>query len=129
MDLRRAGRILRRGIRLRCPRCGAGTLFRNAFSMHPECANCHLWFEREQGYFVGAIHINYAVTASLLIVGFFTVDYVIEIPLLQQLLLGGAFCLVFPVCFFRYAKSLWVSVDFIFDPPEATDQPRRVPSS
>src|SRR6059036_1247037 len=33
--------------------------------MHERCAACGLRYEREQGYFVGAIYINYAVTVAI----------------------------------------------------------------
>src|SRR5436309_124222 len=65
---RQANRLFRtlgRAVRLRCPRCGATALFRGWFSMADACALCGLRFERVQGYFVGAIYINYAVTAGV----------------------------------------------------------------
>ena len=53
----RALALLWRGMCLRCPRCGARTLFRTWFAMHERCAVCGLRFEREQGYFLGAMYI------------------------------------------------------------------------
>jgi hypothetical protein len=29
--------------------------------MNDECAVCHLWFEREEGYFLGAMIVDYAI--------------------------------------------------------------------
>ena len=48
--------------RLRCPRCGRAPLFRGWFRMNAVCAVCDLRFERAQGYWVGAIYVNYAAT-------------------------------------------------------------------
>src|SRR3989449_8806554 len=65
---RGSGRVLRilgRGLRLRCPRCGRAALYAGWFAMHPRCEACGLRYEREQGYFVGAIYLNYAVTAGV----------------------------------------------------------------
>src|SRR5438876_9733709 len=67
----RLTRALGRAVRLRCPRCGETPLFRGWFSMAEACALCGLRFERAQGYFVGAIYVNYAMTAVLTIGGFF----------------------------------------------------------
>src|SRR5438046_7136701 len=67
MDPGRATRILRRGLKLRCPDCGLGPLYRKAFRMHTHCEYCGLIYEREQGYFVGAIYINVMATESLLL--------------------------------------------------------------
>jgi uncharacterized protein (DUF983 family) len=49
-----------------CPRCGTGkiyptSIFSSLPKMNDECAVCHLWFEREEGYFLGAMIIDYAL--------------------------------------------------------------------
>ena len=36
--------------------------------MHAECGHCRLRFEREPGYFLGSIYINYGFTALLVTV-------------------------------------------------------------
>ena len=123
MDLRRVGSLLSRGIRLRCPRCGAPTLFRGPFSMYPDCVTCHLRFEREQGYFVGAIYINYAVTAIIMIAGFFWLEYLIKPSLAWQLILWGSFGVVFPLFFFRYSRSLWLAIEYMFNPEDLPADP------
>ena len=89
--------------------------------MYPDCVNCHLRFEREQGYFVGAIYINYAVTAVIMIAGFFWLDHLIKPPLAWQLILWGAFGIIFPLFFFRYSRSLWLATDYIFNPEDLSD--------
>ena len=118
MGIREIGRILSRGVRLRCPRCGEGPLFAGLFSMHPQCPHCALTFEREQGYFVGAIYINYAATTLIAIAGFLMLDYFTPISLSQQLLGWGVFAILFPLFFFRYSRSLWLSVDYLFNPAD-----------
>ena len=50
-------RMLLRGATKRCPRCGGGNLFRHYFSMVPECPRCGLKFDREPGYWTGAIAV------------------------------------------------------------------------
>ena len=67
----RLTRAMVRAIRLRCPRCGATPLFHGWFRMAEACALCGLRFERAQGYFVGAIYVNYGVTTILAVAGFF----------------------------------------------------------
>ncbi|HXN18848.1 MAG TPA: DUF983 domain-containing protein [Candidatus Binatus sp.] len=49
-----------------CPRCGTGkiyptSIFSSLPKMNDECTVCHLWFEREEGYFLGAMIIDYAL--------------------------------------------------------------------
>lgn len=118
MSLRRICQILIAGIRLKCPRCGGGPVFFGFFKMHPECPRCHLRFEREQGFFVGAIYLNYGATVAIAVPGFFILDYLTAITLFQQLLWWGAFALLFPLFFFRYSRSLWLSLVYMFIPEE-----------
>jgi len=116
MFMQRVGTALRRAANLACPRCGARTLFRGAFAMHETCAVCHLTFEREPGYFIGAIYINYAVTTLISIAGFLLLDAYAGLSLTTQLLLWSAFAIVFPLLFYRYSKSLWLAIDHLFSP-------------
>lgn len=84
--------------------------------MRPTCPTCQLKFEREQGFFVGAIYVNYAVTVLIVLPGFFLLDYYTGISLSQQLLLWSAFAAFFPILFFRHSRSLWLSVVYVLDP-------------
>jgi uncharacterized protein (DUF983 family) len=108
--------VLLRGVRLRCPRCGEGKLFRGWFSMYPNCSGCGLKFQREPGYFLGSIYFNYGLTAFLVTVTYFALFTTTDIS--PQMLLWSltAFCVLFPLWFFRYARSLWLGFDHYFDP-------------
>src|SRR5262245_27991350 len=116
--LARAVRLLVWGVCLRCPRCGARSLFRTWFTMHERCAVCQLRFEREQGYFLGAMYINYGVTVVLALIGSFALEWWTAVSLTQQLLLWVGFGSLFPVLFYRHSRGLWLAFDHIFDPIE-----------
>ena len=98
--MRRLWKALSTAVRLACPRCGARTLFRGVFSMHERCAVCDLKFEREPGYFVGAIYINYAVTAVITIAGFLLLDACARLSITMQIVTWSAFGIAFPLCSF-----------------------------
>lgn len=110
--------IFTAGLRLKCPRCGEGQLFSGMFKMYTECDNCHFKFEREMGYFVGAMYINYGVTIFVAFAGYFALDYLTSISFLQNFILWIVFCALFPIIFFRYSRSLWLSLDYIVDSSE-----------
>ena len=110
MSLSRTRQIMMRGVRLRCPRCGEERLFTGFFSMREQCKHCLLVYEQEPGFFVGAIYINYAVTAILAMVGFLLLGMYADVTLTQELILWISFALLFPLWFFRYSRSLWLSV-------------------
>jgi len=106
-------RILGRGLRLRCPRCGRAALYAGWFTMHSRCGVCGLSYEREQGYFVGAIYLNYAVTVGVAVGAVLGLDRVIGLTLVAQLAVGIALAALVPLAFFRYARSLWLSVGYL----------------
>ncbi|HKY09517.1 MAG TPA: DUF983 domain-containing protein [Candidatus Binatia bacterium] len=110
--------MLNHGVRLRCPRCGIGPLYRKAFRMYEDCRHCGLKFEREQGYFIGAMYINYAATIAVAVPGFFLLDAFVGLTINQQLALWVPFAIVFPLAFFHHARSLWLVLDYYFNPPQ-----------
>jgi len=116
MPARSITRALICALKLRCPRCGEPTVFSGPFIMNQECAVCHLQFEREPGYFVGAIYLNYAATAVLAIGGYLLLDAYAALTVTEQVVLWGAFSVVFPLLFYRYAKSLWLTLDHFINP-------------
>ena len=113
--------ILIEGLRLKCPRCSEGQMFSGLFKMCTECGSCHFRFEREAGYFVGAMYINYGMTVFIAFAGYFALDYFTSISFLANFILWIAFCALFPIFFFRYSRSLWLSFDYIFNPSEPPD--------
>jgi len=120
MQFQRAGQLLTRALQLRCPRCGAASLFSGLFTMSSHCRTCGLVFEREPGYFLGAIYINYAITVAIMLAGFFWLEYGIKVPLVYQIFIWSGFGVAFPLLFYRYSKSLWLGLDYCFSPDEET---------
>lgn len=116
--------ILMEGLRLKCPRCGEGQIFSGMFKMRSECGSCHFKFEREVGYFVGAMYVNYGATIFIAFASYFALDYFTSIPFYPNLILWGVFSALFPVFFFRYSRSLWLSFDYILNPSEPPDSRR-----
>src|SRR4029450_9302180 len=94
--------MLSAGLRLKCPRCRVGPLFRRPFSMNSYCFQCGLKFEREQGYFIGAIYINYAATVAIAVPGFFLLDTFTHMTIHQQLALWVPFAVLFPLLSSHY---------------------------
>jgi len=102
-------------------------MFHGWFSMVERCRACKFRFEREQGYFVGAIHLNSAATGLIVIPGCLVLA-ITGVPVTYQLVIAAALCVLVPLLFFRYSKSLWLAMDYFFDPdgtPEAGSRPDR----
>jgi uncharacterized protein (DUF983 family) len=123
-----AGRVLGRALRLCCPRCGSARLYSGYFRMHERCSGCGLRYEREQGYFVGAIYVNYIVTVAVAAGTVLLLDWLVGLSLAQQLVLGIALAALVPLLFFRYSRSLWLSVDYLVTrADERSERNRRRP--
>src|SRR5437899_10038697 len=71
---RRFGARLWSIVRLRCPRCFDGKVFRGSFQMNETCPVCGMRFEREQGYFLGAMYASYFLGGGFLTVFYFTLS-------------------------------------------------------
>ena len=102
-------------IRLRCPRCTTGPIFASLFRMNRQCPVCGLEFEREQGYFVGAMYFSYALALAA------------ALPVIVAMVLLGfgaasiylVSCTLLLVCspfLFRYSRVLWIYLDQVIDP-------------
>jgi hypothetical protein len=86
--------------------------------MHRECPHCGVKFEREPGFFLGSIYINYGLTALIVAVAYPVLlfgGYVAETPLLIGSLV---FVVVFSLFVFPWARSFWLGFDQWRDPRE-----------
>ncbi|MEK6234640.1 MAG: DUF983 domain-containing protein [Planctomycetales bacterium] len=117
-------RVVWRGVRLRCPRCDEGRLFDGWFQMRPCCEHCDLDFRREPGFYLGSIYWNYGSTSLITMASYLIGFLVFKIPS-NTLTMGlSAFCILFPIWFFRYSRSLWLGFDQFWDPkPMTSDDP------
>lgn len=105
--------MLGRALRLRCPRCGDSPLYASLFRMHEICGACGLRYEREMGYFVGAIYVNYAATVAVAAGTVLLLDWFFDLTLVQELAVGVALAVLVPLVFFRYSRSLWLGLDYL----------------
>lgn len=114
--------MLRAILALRCPRCRQGRLFRGLITMEEVCPVCGLVYEREHGYFVGAMAISYGL--AIVVLGALFVLFAVGLrwPLEASLLAAGAAFLLAVPFVFRYARSLWIHLDRRMD-PDAPDPP------
>lgn len=102
--------------RQRCPKCHEGRPFRSLLTMHRACPVCGHVFEREPGYFVGAMYVSYALAIPVYLV----VSEVLELLLRgwsDWVILGLAACLLVPFApiLFRYSRVIWMHLDLAID--------------
>ena len=102
----------------RCPRCRKGKLFthppyhlKKMFSMHKNCPECNLRFEKEPGNFYGAMYVSYAFSTGIFLATAFVLYYFFDDPsinvyLITILIIAG---LLFPLNF-RYSRILFLYI-------------------
>lgn len=115
------GSVLRRAVGLRCPHCGLDALYDGVFRMRERCAECGLRYEREAGFFVGAIYLNYALTVAVGLGGVLLLDAIFPMSLAAELWLAGVAMVIVPVLFFRYARSAWLMMNYLASRPGPED--------
>ena len=86
------------------------------------CGQCGLLFEREPGYWVGAMTINTAVIAILFLGTFGSAVWLTwpDPPWAWISVIVVSLNLLFPVFFYPFAKTLWMAADLTFQ--KVTDQ-------
>jgi uncharacterized protein (DUF983 family) len=104
-----------------CPRCREGRIFRGPLwrtylAMNERCPYCGLKFDREPGYFLGALYFSYALS----------IPPVLVLVLLLWWWTGWRFDVVIAAAFVaylpfvpamtRFARVLWLHLDRHLDP-------------
>ena len=112
------GQVIARGLTNRCPNCGGHALFKpgKLFELADACPDCGLKFEKDEGFFLGAMSLNYGVTlvCYLVPVLLLWVFKVIGGQLAVGLAIGGA--LVVPMLLYRSSRSWQLMLYYSFFP-------------
>jgi uncharacterized protein (DUF983 family) len=110
--------LLARGLRQRCPVCGKGKIFAGFIKTYERCPVCGFTYEREPGYYTGAMAVNLVVTELLLaaIAIPTAASQVVSIPVM--IAMGVTLPILLPLLFYRPTKSLWMSLDHFLHPVE-----------
>lgn len=108
-----------RGIRGCCPNCGGRKIFTGMADLKPTCPSCGLHFEREEGYWVGAMTVLMAVV--LLVFGIFFIGGMVlfwpEVPWTALVWIGVGLNILVPFALYGWSKTVWLGIDMAFSPP------------
>jgi uncharacterized protein (DUF983 family) len=108
-------RAVLRGILKRCPRCGTSGVFRSRFQLKSICPACGMRFEKEEGGFLGAMVLNYALATGLWVVVLtlvlaFTVP---DVPVGWLLVASVIVLIGVPLWFYPRSKTTWAAVEYL----------------
>lgn len=114
-----SGAMIARAVRRRCPRCGEHA-FASWFKMHTDCPGCGLHFEREPGFWVGAVTINTVVIFATFLVTFGGMVLLTwpEVPWAAVLIVTLTINLLVPTLFYPLSKTIWLALELSWHPLE-----------
>jgi uncharacterized protein (DUF983 family) len=114
---------LGRGLVARCPRCGARGILASLFEVAEHCPRCGMRFEREEGYWLGAmalvtgvVLVAFTVIMTVALVAFDDVPWV-GLTVVLVVVNGGL-----PIFGYGWAKTAWMGLDYAFNPATTTEE-------
>lgn len=88
--------------------------------MKTECPVCRLAFFRESGYYLGAMFLNFIISAILIIAIYFFIllvaPQITGISTNLRFLAWMAFAVILSLSLMRHSYSLWLSIDYWIGP-------------
>lgn len=107
-------------LRALCPRCRTGKIFRRSVWLFPgmfeRCPFCNLKFEREAGYFLGAMYIGYGLGIVAIAVLSALVWEVLKWPIVKSTFAGIVLFVPLAPVLTWMARVLWIYMDQAIDP-------------
>jgi uncharacterized protein (DUF983 family) len=108
-------------LRQRCPRCRMGSIFRYSIfrgfpKMHERCPVCDLKFDREPGYFLGAMYVSYALGIVIVTLIAALLWYVTGWWITKDTIWAVVLFLPFAPTITLFARVLWIYLDQTIDP-------------
>ena len=106
----------------KCPQCHMGRVFikrnpydlKNVFSMYESCSNCQLHYEKESGFFYGAMYVSYALTSGWFIVWFLLQNYWLNWELLTFAVFISLTIIFLSPLTIRLSRLIWMNFFFKF---------------
>jgi len=110
--------IIGRGLTNRCPNCGGRTLFKpgTLFELNKECPVCGLRIEKDEGFFLGSMSLNYGITIVCFLTPVMLLAFKGVIGATTAVVIAGIGAVAFPMLFYRSSRSLWLMNYYVFLP-------------
>jgi len=105
-----------RGITHACPRCGNRKTHTKYFSIKKNCEECGLKFEKEHGYWTGALAINFIITGGLIALGLLIglVSTAPDIPVIPLMAILLPIAIIVPIVSYPFTHTVWMAIDHGF---------------
>ncbi len=86
--------------------------------MNPACPVCGFAFDRESGYFAGAMVVSYAIAVPILAAIVLSLIIIGRLDPVIALIIGNTSYLALVPFIFRYSRVVWLHLDWLIDPAD-----------
>ena len=97
--------------RNRCPKCGETPIFKGFYSMNAKCSACGNVYEKESGYFMGAMMAAYFLGIVAIVPTLVLCIFALQLELPTALIIAGLQLVVFQPILFRYSRIIWINIE------------------
>lgn len=101
----------------KCPNCGKGNVYQKKKRlielpiMNDRCNECHYYFDREPGYFLGAMYISYGLAVLQGIITFLMLYYFLpNIPTIWVVLIILLVISLFSIKNFKLSRIIYIHI-------------------
>jgi len=103
--------------RFKCPKCHEGDLYKTSllsmkgiYNMHEKCPKCQQDFEKEPGFYWGAMYIGYGLSSGYMLTAMLICLFVFNLSTNQSFAtaIAGA-VIIFPLIA-RLARAIWINI-------------------
>ena len=107
-----------------CPRCRSGKIFRGSIfrgfpKMFERCQVCNLKFEREPGYFLGAMYVSYGLALATIAILAALLWTITSWSIVKDIAWACVLFLPLAPWLTLFARVLWIYLDQTIDPEPA----------
>lgn len=105
----------------RCPRCRIGRIFRSSIfrglpRMYERCPVCDLRFEREEGYFLGAMYLSFGLAMGIIALITALLWAVTAWGIMKDVTWAVVLFLPLAPVITLFSRVLWIYLDQAIDP-------------
>jgi len=107
----------------KCPQCHQGNVLKyppyklnKLLDTEEQCSHCNLKFDKEPGFFYGALYVSYALTSGIFIVAYLLQVMFLNWPITKfAIAMVSLLLLTFPLIA-RWSRVLWLNFFVKYNP-------------
>lgn len=100
----------------KCPNCKKGNIFSDSGNMllfripkmNTRCMECNFKFEKETGFFFGAMFVSYALAAAEMMISLVVFWYFIDLSPFRVFLMIALIAVLLSTINFRVSRAIWI---------------------